>query len=100
MDFEKLDKESYNKGVVIAKEISNTLNSSMLSQQNNFMKGFNETLRRDHRSLQYDEIMLFVKAIGMFAECGTDARNEQAVKLAKVMSDAIKEKYGIEIKDL
>ena len=41
-----------------------------------------------------------VKAIGAFADCGTDARNENAVKLARFIKKAVEEKYDCPIEYL
>ena len=55
---------------------------------------FIETLRRDHKLLQDGEIKLLCKTLKMFSEVRTDARNENAVTVAKKVVDTAEEYFG------
>ena len=94
------EKEKYDMGVKLARNMSDALNTSGMSGQKPLTDGFISTLQKDHRSLQYDEIILMVKAICAFSDCGTDARNENAVKLARFIKKAVEEKYDCPIEYL
>ena len=55
---------------------------------------FIETLRRDHKLLQDGEIKLLCKTLKMFSEVRTDARNENAVTVARKVVDTAEELLG------
>jgi len=93
-DFNANDKKKFDEGYAIGVQISDALNHGGMSGSAKIMEGIVEAFRKSHRSLQYDEIILLVKAFDMFAECGTDERNENAVNLAKYVKAKIEEKYG------
>ena len=73
-DFNANDKKKFDEGYAIGVQISDALNHGGMSGS--------------------AKIMLLVKAFDMFAECGTDERNENAVNLAKYVKAKIEEKYG------
>ena len=78
------------KGKQAAESISQMVNANNTEELNEFI----ETLRKDHRFLQGQEILFFIKVIKMFSEVGVDARNEREVNFAKDVVKFMEEKIG------
>ena len=78
------------KGKQAAELISQMVNTNNTEELNEFI----ETLRKDHRFLQGQEILFFIKVMKMFSEVGVDARNEREVNFAKDVVKFIEEKIG------
>ena len=78
------------KGKQAAESISQMVNANNTEELNEFI----ETLRKDHRFLQGQEILFFIKVMKMFSEVGVDARNEREVNFAKDVVKFIEEKIG------
>lgn len=92
------DKEAYNKGKDVAKTISNVSNSTLITEWLEFIKGMSDVFTHNHRTLQYDEVMLLIRLLNDLSYVGTDGRNEQAIELAKIAKQAIEKKIGFDIK--
>lgn len=79
-----------NIGKQAAELISQMVNTNDKENLNSFI----ETLRKDHRFLQGQEILFFVKVMKMFSEVSVDARNEREVNFAKDVVKFMEEKIG------
>jgi len=78
------------KGKQAAELISQIVNTNNTKELNEFI----ETLRKDHRFLQGQEIILLLKLMKMFSEVGTDARNEREVNFMKKVIAYVENEIG------
>jgi hypothetical protein len=78
------------KGKQAAEMISQMVNTNNTEELNEFI----ETLRKDHRFLQGQEIMFLLKLMKMFSEVGTDARNEREVNFMKKVVAYVENEIG------
>lgn len=82
--------ENFKKGAEIAQQVSAIVNSN----NKEAIDGFIETLARDHRTLQAEEIIIAIRFLKKVTEFGTDARNEMAVKFADLAIKGIENHVG------
>ena len=79
-------------GREVGEMFSDFVNSGFHSEREEFA----ETIAYDHRTLQGDSFLTFLKCIEHWSNAydsgDYDARNEYACKASKVMLDALKEK--------
>ena len=78
------------KGKQAAEMLSQMINTNNQEELNEFI----ETLRKDHRFLQGQEIMFLLKLMKMFSEVGTDARNEREVNFMKKVVAYVENEIG------
>ena len=78
------------KGKQAAEMLSQMVNTNNQEELNEFI----ETLRKDHRFLQGQEIMFILKLMKMFSEVGTDARNEREVNFVRKIVTYIEDEIG------
>lgn len=78
-------------GLEMAESFSRFINSSLPSEREEFAR----TVVVDHRTLQQDSFLTFLKCIEVWSDCYDgnmfDARNEYAVKASKIMMQALKD---------
>ena len=78
----------------ICKQAAELISRMVNTNDKESLNSFIEALRKDHRFLQGQEILFFIKVMKMFSEVGVDARNEREVNFARDVVKFMEEKIG------